>query len=317
NGSDYILFFANGPNWWQKDSVNQRFIHRKNFYSDKSYYFLAIGNNGKRVSTATHSFTPNTTVNSFSGRYFYESDTVNLLASGKQWYGEEFSNLPGRTLTRSFQTYVPGIVSGSPIQVITNCIARSAGTGSQFAIKLNNVSLGTIPVAAVGTGPYDLFARDATHTAVANISQSNPLISYTFTPGSFNAQGWLNWFEIFSRRQLIISDTGPLLFRDWLSVGNNIAEFLIGNAISSTQVWDITDPLAPVKMVSAVSNSNLRFVNSTAMLREYIAFDERHFFIPEPLGRVANQNLHAAPPADYIIIVYPPFTTGRKTGQVP
>lgn len=307
NGSDYILFFANGPNEWQKDSVNQRFIHRKNIYSDKSYYFLAIGNNGKRVSTATHSFTPNITVNSFSGRYFYESDTVNLLASGKQWYGEEFSNLPGRTLTRSFQTYVPGIVSGSPIQVITNCIARSAGTGSQFAIKLNNVSLGTIPVAAVGTGPYDLFARDATHTAVANISQSNPLISYTFTPGSFNAQGWLNWFEVFSRRQLIISDTGPLLFRDWLSVGNNIAEFLIGNAISSTQVWDITDPLAPVKMVSAVPNSNLRFVNSTAMLREYIAFDERHFFIPEPLGRVANQNLHAAPPADYIIIVYPPF----------
>jgi len=39
NGSDYILFYATGPDRWSKDSINQRFIHQKNIYADKSYYF--------------------------------------------------------------------------------------------------------------------------------------------------------------------------------------------------------------------------------------------------------------------------------------
>ena len=33
NGADYILFYANGPDEWVKDSANLRFTHRKNIYS--------------------------------------------------------------------------------------------------------------------------------------------------------------------------------------------------------------------------------------------------------------------------------------------
>ena len=43
NGSDYILFYASGPDEWVKDSANLRFSHRKNVFSDKSYYFLSVG----------------------------------------------------------------------------------------------------------------------------------------------------------------------------------------------------------------------------------------------------------------------------------
>src|SRR5689334_25168915 len=35
NGSDYILFYANGPDEWLKDSVNKKFIHKKNLYRDR------------------------------------------------------------------------------------------------------------------------------------------------------------------------------------------------------------------------------------------------------------------------------------------
>lgn len=307
NGSDHILFYANGPDRWIKDSANQRFTHEKNIYSDRSYYFLVIGNNGKRITTSSNSFNPNISVNSFSGRYFHELDTVNLLNSGKEWYGEEFSNLPGRSLTRNFQTGIPAIVNGSALQVRTHCIARSSGAGSSFEIKVNNVSLGTIPVAAVGAGPYDLYARDATHTGTTVIFQNDPLVNYTYAPGSFNAQGWLNWFEVFSRRQLVIPGSGQLLFSDWASVGNNIAEFVIGNTSASTQVWDITDPLSPIRMPTVFSAPNTRFTNSCSMLREYVAFNETGFPEPGAEGRVVNQNLHAATPADHIIIVHPPF----------
>ena len=71
NGSDYILFYASGPDEWIKDSVNRRFSHRKNIYSDRSYYFLSVGGNGKRISTNPAVSSPNLTVTGFSERYFH------------------------------------------------------------------------------------------------------------------------------------------------------------------------------------------------------------------------------------------------------
>ena len=307
NGSDYILFYANGPDHWIKDSANHRFIHQKNIYSDKSYYFLVIGQNGKRVSTSPNPSAPNQVITSFSGRYFHELDTVNLLNSGKEWYGEEFSNLPGRSLTRAFQTGIPNIVPGMPMEVRTHCIARSPGAGSRFDVKVNDLSIGTIDIAAVGSGPYDLYARDATHTGTTPAPGNNPLVSYTYTPGGFNAQGWLNWFEIFSRQPLSMPAPGQLLFRDWESVGNNVVEFVIQNANTNTNVWDITDPLNAVSMTGVFAASSLRFSNSSLILHEYIAFNEGSYLEPVAVGKIANQNLHAATPADHIIIVHPPL----------
>ena len=87
----------------------------------KSYYFLTIGGNGKRIAILPTVTSPNITINSFSERYFHELDTVNFLASGKEWYGEEFSNLPGRTLTRNFTVNIPNILNSSAL-IITNAI---------------------------------------------------------------------------------------------------------------------------------------------------------------------------------------------------
>jgi len=64
---------------------------------------------------------------------------------------------------------------------------------------------------------------------------NNFTVTYTFTPGSLNAQGWLNWFELSGRRNLLINGTNQLLFRDWATVGNNAGEFVISNATVNTR----------------------------------------------------------------------------------
>src|SRR6185436_7691098 len=102
NGSDYFLFFSSGADQWLKDSANKRFIHKKNLYSDKAFYFLTLGGIGKRIITQTGNLIPNLSVNSFNERIFHELDTINFLASGKEWFGEEFSNTPGHSISRSF-----------------------------------------------------------------------------------------------------------------------------------------------------------------------------------------------------------------------
>lgn len=307
NGNDYILFYANGPDQWVQDSINQRFSHEKNLYSDKAFYFISIGGNGKRIQQSTNTFSPNSSVNSFSGRYFHELDTVNFLTSGKEWYGEEFSNTPGRSLSRSFNVSIPNIINGSQLTMQSHCIARSTSSGSTFDIKINNNAVGQLSIAPTGTGQYDLFAREGIFNGNTVATQSDIAISYTFNSGTYNAQGWLNWFELFSRQQLSLNNIDQLTFRDWASVGNTIAEFVVSNATSSTQVWDVTDPLNPVNMQGSFVNNEFRFINDCSRLREYIAFNGTGFLTPVSVGRVSNQNLHNISPKDNIIVVYPSF----------
>ena len=114
NAGDYVLFFAEGPHKWLKDSAGKKFIHQKNLFSDNSYYYISVGGSGKRILQQTAQPAATQTVTSFSERYFYELDSVNFLSSGKEWFGEEFSNAPGKVLSHNFTLSLPDLVSGQP-----------------------------------------------------------------------------------------------------------------------------------------------------------------------------------------------------------
>jgi hypothetical protein len=305
NGSDYVLFYANGPDQWIRDSANQRFIHQKNLYSDQSFYFLSAGGTGLRIPLVNNPSSPNVSVNSFSGRFFHELDTMNFLASGKEWYGEEFSSAPGRVLTRNFSVNIPNIVTGSSAVLQSRLMARSVGAGSSFAVRINNNPAGQANIAPVGNGQFDFFGRETTQLSPAILSQPAITIGYTYNPGSFNAQGWLNWFELFYRQQLSLNGINQLGFRDWASVGNNTGEFIIANAGSTTQVWEVTDPLRPVQWQGNLAGNEFRFVNDCSRLREYIAFNATNFLTPVSAGKVNNQDLHNTSAADHIIVTHP------------
>ncbi|HEY2722220.1 MAG TPA: type IX secretion system sortase PorU [Chitinophagaceae bacterium] len=306
NNGDYILFFSNGADQWIKDSVNRKFMHKKNLYSDKTYYYLLIAGTGKRISTSQNNSIPNVTVTAFDDRFFHELDTINFLSSGKEWYGEEFSNTPGHSLVRNFSVVIPNLQTGSPATVVTDCLARSVSVDSRFDVSVNNQNIQQIDIPSVGGGQYDVVAQEVQTSANATVSQSNLSLTYNYQPGSFNSQGWLNWFELFSRRDLSLNGVDQLLFRDWSSIGNNnVAEFTISNANSSTQVWDITDPLNPVKMQSALAGTDCKFVNAAANLREYVAFNTANLLQPAAVGKINNQDLHSSLPADFIIVTVP------------
>ena len=79
------------------------------------------------------------------------------------------------------------------------------GAGSRFDVKFNNLLVGQITINPISGGQYDLFAQQATVLNTGTATQSTVGISYTYFPGSFNSQGWLNWFELFSRRNISLN----------------------------------------------------------------------------------------------------------------
>lgn len=304
NGNDFIIFYASGPDEWIKDSTNKRFKHLKNLYEDKAYFFLNIGSTGKRITEAPLVLSPINTVNSFTERYFHELDSVNFLNSGKEWFGEELSSIPGRSLSKNFTVTIPNIVSGSPFTILSNCVARSININSRVEVRVNNELLNQIAINAVSGGLYDFFVQQGQATGTSITSNNNFDIQYTYVPGSFNAQSWINGFELFARRNLVFNGNEQLLFRDWNSVSSgSSALFIIGNANATTTVWDVTDPLNPIKMQGNLSGNDFKFVNDAGRLREYVAFNN-NYLTPIVEGKVVNQNLHQTAPTDLLIITH-------------
>src|SRR5688500_15617763 len=96
NEGDYFLFYCTGPHAWLPDTINRRFAHQQNGYADLSYYFVTTGGTGRRIPANTHVATPSLEVNSYDDRYYYEPDSLNLLSSGKNWYGPQFNGGAGQ-----------------------------------------------------------------------------------------------------------------------------------------------------------------------------------------------------------------------------
>jgi len=177
NNADYILFYAEGPDKWVKDSVNRIFRHQKNLYSDSAYYFLSVGGTGSRIKTATISSPATVNVRSFNERYFHELDTVNFLSSGKQWYGEEFSDLPGKSLTRSFSPPV-SLLNTEPVILVSDAVARSVNAPARLEVLVNNQLVQQLNIAATGSGAYDQFAKEAVEKSSFPLPQGKLSMTY-------------------------------------------------------------------------------------------------------------------------------------------
>ncbi|WP_162944446.1 type IX secretion system sortase PorU [Flavisolibacter nicotianae] len=305
NGNDYFLFYSDGPDKWKKDSLNQQFFHQKNRYSDKAFYYITLGGAGKRVQSQPVSSPAAVTASRFDERYFHELDSVNFLSSGREWWGEELSSLPGRSLERAFVLPLADLVPGRAT-VVTSVAARSVNAESSFLVALNNLPAQQIPVRALGTGPYEVFAQPAEQADNTALDLAGASLQVSYRPGSFNSQGWINWFEFFCRRRLVLGAGKQLPFRDWQTVGNSAVQFTLTVPEATARVWDVTNPFVPEKMNTTLQGPSLQFTNDARRLREYIAFTSA-FPVPKSEGRVANQNLHATAPADYLLVTDPAF----------
>jgi len=302
NGDDYVLFYAPGPHVWQYQAASNTFTHRYNLYSDTAWYFLTVGENGRRVAADAQPPVHTVEVTAFDYHAFHEKDSINLVSSGKQWWGPVFSSTPGSVLSRNYTFTLPAAPLG-PVQVRARAAARSSG--SRFDISVGRQAAGSLYLAPVSGNIFEAFATSATGTFSAAAASPQVEVGVQFSAGNGD-QGWLDYLELQARCPLVLPAGEPLFFRDAASVNAGAAaRFVLENAGAATQVWDVTDALQPVQLSVLRSGSRLQFVRDAAVLREYVAFDPAQ--LPQPLyaGTVPNQDLHATPAADMLIITTP------------
>ena len=334
SGSDYLIFYAPGSQRWLKDSASQRFTHQKNLYSDTAYYFITVGGGGgtggggtggaaKRVAMQPAvSGTATRTITSYQEHQFIENDLLNLLNSGKQWYGEYLNNNGIGTLSKSFTINWPATIAGANTYFRAAVAARTIGTSSGFNCKVGAQTIPTISVAGVSGYFLDAYAVDASNAAGAGgggtggggsaalgaaitlpaSATTRPITIQTdFQPGNLAAEGWLNWLELQGDAALQMEGTKSLFFRNWVGIPGEIIQYQIAKATASTSIWDLTNPLNPIAVATGAS-----FQNQENYQKEYVAFDRTNLLPPINLGKVSNADLHNIGSGAELIIITAP-----------
>ncbi len=300
--NDYIVFYSKGPVGWYFDTDLQMFKHKGNSYSDVSYYFITVDPSvgvKKRVSSKPSiNAIANSSYNTYTDYQVYEKDAVNLTKSGKNWLGEVFDMNTAYNFPFRFNGFVPSTAK------LYIKVAASSSVTSAFNISIGGQSynLGVSPISYYN---YKASISEAIFDFVPNASSFNVGVSYN--KPSIISIGWLDYININVKRYLKQSDS-QLSFRVPESVGvGNISEFVFTDVNANSTVWDVTDHINPVR-ISTVSTSNgFLFKDSSDSLREYVLFDNSSFLSITSASKIVNQNLHALPNCDMIIVSHPNF----------
>lgn len=305
---DYLLFYGQMPDAWKFNSSTQSFYHEKNLYSDKTFYFLSTdAGTGKRVAVSSAGGSPNKTITDFDEHAYHESDEYNLLQSGKTWVGDKMT---GFNNTKSFSFSFPNIITSVPLK-LTSRVAANTGYGSNTVVNLNGTNLITHYDVGIPSSTYPPASLPYTSSANYTASSDQINVNYTFNVNvdpSGTAATYIDWFEMSLKRGLTMSGDA-MTFRNISSAGaGNISNFQLNNASSNTKVWDITDIGNIQEMQSTLSGSQLSFITSTNVLKEFVAFNTNAAFgNPEYVGKIDNQNLHALGQPDMLIITHDDF----------
>ncbi len=304
--TDFILFYGQSQfDRWTFDSSSQKYFHQNNIYSDTTYYFITFGNAlGKRITKQTTAPTANKQTSEFDFNLVHENESRNLIKSGNLWFGEEFNQV----VQQNFSVNM-GTINLSENIFMRSSVAARSFTPSNFYVSINNgTNIITHSIGLVTANfEYPYAAEDNPQNATFFASSSNFNVSYTYSQPIAGSMGWLDYFELQSRNYLNMN-AAQLNFRDIRTVASgNITQFNIANASSNLRVWELSNLLSPLELITTINGSTASIISQTDTLKEFIAFDGTKYYSPIFVGKVNNQNLHALPPTDYIILTHPQF----------
>ncbi len=308
----YILFYGQGPNVWHYNSSQKHFFHSQHKFSAYSYYFLTDNlGKGEQVVDSNEPSVTNIDVRYFDDYDYHETDEINLLGSGAEWYGDEIDVYSQISFSYNF----PNIVDSSTAFFYYDIIGRSSTSASYFMFGLYDKNFVSSYIGNINPLDVDYdYAKEAAGSFTFTATEDNIPVSVEYiSSGDNNAIGYIDYFGFNVRRNLIFVGD-QMQFRDLNSVGpGNVAKYMVSGVSNNMAVWDITDVCLPRNMANTISSSTLSFSASADSLRQFIIFNTNSGLLSpivegDDVGLIENQDIHGATNADLIIVA--PNDTG-------
>ncbi|MFK7756089.1 MAG: type IX secretion system sortase PorU [Flavobacteriales bacterium] len=299
---EYFLFYGDGPaayTYTEGDDI-LNFKTRKHNYSDAAFYFVRVDDvSPLRMDTQDEILADaNYTSTSFDDFSFHETESVNLIKSGREWFGENFNISTQLLLNFNFPNALP---ETGHIEICT--ASRSLGGSSSFDFSVDNEPNVNLSMGATGSSVISNVANLGCSEFSFTPSSGNIQVSIDYNKFNQDSEGWLNYVALQCRRELKMA--GNFMdFRDQRATNFNTSEYQILEVFNANNfsIWNITDPVVAKAVPFTVDNNTATFKSQADELETFIAFNNSAFLTPTFINTVENQNLHALSDIEMIIV---------------
>lgn len=299
--NDYITFYGESPNSWERLSVSNKYFTPKYHYSsDYTYYFIKISpEEGKRIQ----SLKPTSDAANFSTDVFldykvYEDPKKNIIKGGRHFFGYEMSKVsPNKDFDFDFANratdstfYVQGIY------------AATNSSSSRIKVNVNGNQAGTVSIDP--TKPDNMKTTKALYSVKS--SSNNINVNLNSTLSSSGSSAYVKYIAVNAYRKLVFSGA-QVVFRNIVNIGENkITKYNIQSS-SSPIIWNVSNPFEAFQVDYNKSGNNISFSTPTEELQTFSMFNSDDLKSVKLIGKEKNQDLHSIRNIDYIILVYPDF----------
>lgn len=305
DNGDKVIFYGEGPDAVSYDESKKTFLIENNLYDNYNYYFLTTGGTaGKRIQNQTTLTGPSTQIKSGKKYFYSETDRVNILKSGRDWFGIDFDANTEATISWDAE----GIIPQSDVTIITRLMAESYQNAG-FKIEFNGILAGQYPIASIPQTSYGLKGRTRNDTAVFKFNGNTTgkqTVKLTYDRGGNNYSiGRLDYLITILEQSLSFNGTPELFFNTQATPGVN--ELVIRSPLTAT-VWDVSDPFDVKEQMVSFENGNIRFKTSGNQVKSFIVFSStKSVSVPEKTILINNQDLGSLPQTELVIITHPDF----------
>ncbi len=272
----FVVFYAQGPDRDFFDPSSGLMQYETNLYADTNYVFLCpldIAETSYTLEAQASLESPSYPVDYSDAYVFYENERLNLLKSGRNWYGEEFGLITNRSVALELENPLANAALEFQIKVIGKDTRVTS-----FDYSINGVNLGTQEFFPLPDGIYDPQGNPRTGifqstTQDLNISSNAFNLDLFFDQQGGNGRGFLDNILINYQKELVLDPTGTILLNRE-SRNHPVSEFRLRGVSSTTQIWDISQAMNPKIQAYNVNGEEAQFaVSSQDQVKKFIAFD--------------------------------------------
>jgi len=297
--SDALLFFAEGTvrwsNWSLATTANPNgacvATHTNNPYSSYSYYFVTEGDEPLTMNELEVPAATTQTLTTYPEHVVVEKEAYSWYTGGRTFF-DSYNFKTGNSVNYTIAT--PDIDNSYTTQV-TVAMSASSTSVTTAKVMMGSTSLGTVTLGAM-TSEYEK-ATTATKQFETTAMLNNNTLNISTTTGR---DARLDYIRVCYRRKLKKLDN-YLVFSHYTSQPS-VFSLTGGNA--TTEIWRLGYPGNPTaKVRSSLNDGAITFAVSNPTLR-YVAVDVNATYpVPEKVGQIANQDLHADSVFDMVIII--------------
>ena len=302
NENDQFLFYAPGNIDWEKWGEGLQWKHKKLHYTDTAFYFFTIGENGKRIQTATSGSIGKQKINTYQEHILWELDSLNILNSGKLWLGNPMGQGQGKVNAISTNINTVNLIDSIPVFVNGQFVSTHYTQKAQFDFTWADTKIKSTFIDPVSGLVYDASANMILDSfsfwpSKNNLSNTNIVLQYNAPLGS---TGWLDFIAIHLTKSLKFANRNSLFFHGQEDAQNYLYE--LSDADANSMVWNISNPLQPLALPANYSNNQINFSSVGSARQAFFAVKQNAFEAVTSIDTLSNQNVLSNTKIDYLML---------------